>query len=129
MADLHWICEQCKAINSRSLDYYRERSEASGAVFTDDYIDTCDRCHRGVGDAREQPQASLVERLERENSALKLMLIKKGFCPFGVVADGKPMNTCILGFPGCACADELMAELMETPEGEPVAGFEEEGEE
>lgn len=35
-------------------------------------------------------------------------VIKSGKCPFGMLQEGKPMATCPLGFPGCACADELM---------------------
>tara|TARA_Y100000310_G_scaffold317145_1_gene369669 strand:+ start:2213 stop:2485 length:273 start_codon:yes stop_codon:yes gene_type:complete len=48
------------------------------------------------------------ERLEKENQALKLMLIDNGICPFGAIEPGAPMGTCPSGFPGCACADELL---------------------
>ena len=34
--------------------------------------------------------------------------IEKGECPFGVLKEGKVIAQCPLGFPGCACGDELM---------------------
>ncbi len=35
-------------------------------------------------------------------------IIKSGKCPFDVLPKGEPMAKCPLGFPGCACAAELM---------------------
>jgi hypothetical protein len=34
--------------------------------------------------------------------------IKTGKCPFGYLQLEQTMAHCPLGFPGCACADELM---------------------
>lgn len=34
--------------------------------------------------------------------------IKAGRCPFKMLQAGQTMAHCALGFPGCACADELM---------------------
>ena len=53
-----WLCENCGESNLRADDYFRERAEASGEKFEDNYIDYCDRCFRVVGDARDQPQGA-----------------------------------------------------------------------
>jgi len=48
------------------------------------------------------------ELTKDERDQIVARVIQAGFCPFEMVEDGKPLNTCPLGFPGCGCADEWM---------------------
>lgn len=56
MPEIRWRCENCGCTNVRSTEFFDDRA----ALFGDDedtkYMDTCDMCARGVGDAREQPK-------------------------------------------------------------------------
>ena len=45
---------------------------------------------------------------KEEGDWLVAEAIKRGECPFGCLKPGQNMSHCELGFPGCACADELM---------------------
>jgi len=49
-------------------------------------------------------------RLQKENDYLKKMLRDNSICPYGALPPGEPMAKCPSGFPGCACADDVMAE-------------------
>ena len=60
--------------------------------------------------------AALTERLdsaERENAHLRVVA-QNVQCPYGHRA---PSGGCMLGYPGCACMDDLMALLNFYPEG------------
>jgi hypothetical protein len=35
--------------------------------------------------------------------------IHRGECPFGMLAPGQTIAHCPLGFPGCGCGDEVLA--------------------
>lgn len=45
---------------------------------------------------------------EEEREVYVAQEIKAGRCPFGYLAEGLTIAHCPLGFPGCACGDELM---------------------
>jgi len=68
--------------------------------------------------AAEQQVVELEDDIEKvtgqddvlkENTILRAEVVKLGGCMYGYKKPGEHMNTCILGFPGCACADDLMA--------------------
>ena len=57
----------------------------------------------------EQSRFTELDRLEKENTTLRAMVVQAGVCPYGGKEPGAPMNTCRSGFPGCACMDDLIA--------------------
>ena len=58
-----------------------------------------------------------LNHLERENAHLRLIHARFG-CPYG---HGDPVRGCSLGYPGCACADDIMAMASWSPEDEDKA--------
>jgi hypothetical protein len=57
-----------------------------------------------------------LDALERENAHLRLVH-QKGGCPYGHASK----NGCELGYPGCACMDDMLAMMAWGPEDEDKA--------
>src|SRR4051812_1922659 len=53
-----------------------------------------------------------LDSSERENAHLRVVA-QNVQCPYG---HRTPSGACVLGYPGCACMDDLMALLAYTPE-------------
>jgi hypothetical protein len=70
-------------------------------------------------DLRERLRGFFVtfDALDRENTHLRLKMQDQG-CPYGHAVDGQG---CALGYPGCACMDDLMAMASWSPEDEDKA--------
>lgn len=68
---------------------------------------------------REKVAAILgaVDAMQRENAHLRLKMQAEG-CPYGHQGEG---GGCELGYPGCACMDDLMAMMAWSPEDEDKA--------
>ena len=57
------------------------------------------------------------DRMDRENCHLRLKLQENGNCPYGHFSG----SGCALGYPGCACMDDLMQLQTWSPEDETKA--------
>lgn len=57
------------------------------------------------------------DTMDRENTHLRLKLQENGNCPYGHFGKGG----CALGYPGCACMDDLMQMQTWSPEDEAKA--------
>jgi len=60
---------------------------------------------------------AILDSTERENVHLRL-IHQKGGCPYGHASE---TGGCALGYPGCACMDDLMAMAAWCPEDEDKA--------
>lgn len=60
------------------------------------------------------------DRMDRENAHLRLAFTDKGYCPYGHFS---PTGGCALGYPGCACMDDMLALQSWSPEDEQRAAM------
>lgn len=65
------------------------------------------------------PEQSLlhekIDRLEEECDRLIAFCWRNNLCPYGMVRQGEPVGTCIVGFPGCACMDSVVRQMPDEP--------------
>lgn len=74
--------------------------------------EVCSRLNRAADVIEAQ------EIAERENTHLRVTLQDRGHCPYGHF---KATSGCELGYPGCACMDDLLALQAWCPEDEEKA--------